>query len=225
MTAQPRSWPYSATGQRQAGLVAAGLRLEAVAALHHVPAEVEARRRRPARRRSPPRRPGRRRRSTGRRSRGRSGSATGCAGRSARSRAAPGRSSTNGLSAGIAYAGVWPGGTSTSMRRILPSMVSRLLAVALRVAARAAVAERDVEHPVRPEHDRAAVVVGERLVDVAGSTLAVGVGRVGRRRLHRERRDDGVRRRGRCSRRRSAGRSGKSGWNARPSRPRSPPLR
>ena len=53
------------------------------------------------------------------------------------------------------------------------------LAVALRVAAGTAVARRDVEHPVRPEHDRAAVVVGERLGDVHQDDLAVGIAEVG----------------------------------------------
>ena len=85
----------------------------------------------------------------------------------------------------------------------------RALAVALRVAAGAAVAERDVEHAVRPEHDAAAVVVGEGLVDLAGSwprcrRIAPRPGRPGRPRTTRR----PCRRPGRCSRRRTAGRSG-----------------
>ena len=66
------------------------------------------------------------------------------------------------------------------------------LAVALRVATGAAVARRDVEHPVRPEHDRAAVVVGERLGDVHQDDLAVGIAEVGVGGAHGELRDDGV---------------------------------
>ncbi len=55
----------------------------------------------------------------------------------------------------------------------------QLLAVALRVAAAAAVAEGDVEVTIRPEHDVAAIVVGVGLVDGQDDALAIGVRLVG----------------------------------------------
>ncbi len=66
------------------------------------------------------------------------------------------------------------------------------LAVAERVAARAAVAGGDVQVAVGPEVDVAAVVVRERLVDLEEDPLAAGVGLVRCRRRDAERRHHGV---------------------------------
>src|SRR4029079_3349355 len=74
----------------------------------------------------------------------------------------------------------------------LAEMGVEALAVALRVATGPAVAGRDVEHPVRPEHDRAAVVVGEWLGDVQQDDLGVGIAEVRIGATDRELRDDGV---------------------------------
>ena len=65
------------------------------------------------------------------------------------------------------------------MRRIFAEVGVEALPIALRVAAGPAVAHPDVEHPVRPEDDRAAVVVRERLRDVHQDALALGIGRIG----------------------------------------------
>ena len=166
MTAQPTVAPVFGDRQGQAGLVAAVRAAEAVEAFHRVPAEVQALLRPPARRRSPPRRSGRRRRSTGRRSRGRSASATDCAGRSARSRAS--RSAVvDERVVGRDRVGARPR-RPRRRRRCAGSCrgsVSRRWPLPCGSPPDAAVAHRDVEHPVRPEDDRAAVVVGERLVD------------------------------------------------------------
>ena len=81
----------------------------------------------------------------------------------------------NGLSEGMAKG--WP--PSTSMRRILPRSAAQVLAVALGVAARAAVAQRDVEAPVVPEGQPAAVVVGEGLAHEEQLALAARVGLLG----------------------------------------------
>ena len=97
------------------------------------------------------------------------------------------------------------------MRRILASSVSSRWPLPMRVAARAAVAEGDVEHPVRSERDRPAVVVRERLVDMEQDVLAGGVGDVGVAGTDPVRRRRPCCRRGPCSRRRSAGRSGSPG--------------
>ena len=181
------------------------------------------RRRRPARRRSPRARSGRRRRSTGRR----------CA-RSKRNRHGLRRPvsqiswrapsvSTNGLSAGIVYCGSTPGlRASMSMRRILASERIEVAAGIERIAAATAVAGRDVEVALRPERQAAAVVVAELVGHAQDDHLAVGVGAVAVVGHRLVRGHDLARRRAPCSRRRTADRS-RSGWNARPSRPCSPP--
>ena len=69
------------------------------------------------------------------------------------------------MSAGIAYCLPGAKAPSTSIRRILPSSVCRVLSVALWIPLAAAVAQADVEETVRPERELAAIVVVERLVD------------------------------------------------------------
>ena len=58
------------------------------------------------------------------------------------------------------------------MPQDLPEQRLDVLAVALRVTARAAVTEGDVEEPVGPEGDPAAVVVREGLGDLEDRDLA-----------------------------------------------------
>ena len=62
------------------------------------------------------------------------------------------------------------------MRMMLPSRVLEVLPVPARVARRSAVAEAEVEHPVRPEADRAAVVVRVGLLDLEDHELRIRVG-------------------------------------------------
>ena len=91
-----------------------------------------------------------------------------------------------------------------------------------RIASATAVSGRDVQEPVRPEREAAAVVVAEPIGHLQHDHLAVGVGPVADRpRSCGTRRRPG-RRRGPCSTRRTRP-SAASGWKARPSRPRSPP--
>ena len=60
------------------------------------------------------------------------------------------------------------------MRRILPSSVVKVLAVAHRIAAAAAVAHADVQVAIRAEREHPAVVVGERLVDRQQDRAPIG---------------------------------------------------
>ncbi len=91
---------------------------------------------------------------------------------------------TKGLSGGIAYA--WPGSAwSTSIRRILPRSTVGFCARLPGSPGAAAVAERYVEHPVRPERELPAVVVLVGLRDLEHDR------RRSRRRRRRDRRSRG----------------------------------
>ena len=144
----------------------------------------------------------------------------------------PAAASSERVVGGMAY-GCLP---STSMRRILPLSLVRSWALpcgewpVARVALAAAVARAEVQHPVRPEAEPAAAVVELRLVELEDDPLgrrvgAVGVGRVDAEFAQRVGVVLSRRRRRRAAARRSRRRSrpfvAKSGWNARPSRPRS----
>src|SRR5207237_5900520 len=83
-----------------------------------------------------------------------------------------------GLSAGIAYCFPGAKAPSTSIRRILPEQRLQVLSVALRIALAAAVAQADVEEPVGPESELAAIVVVKRLVDHEQDVFAGSVGLV-----------------------------------------------
>ena len=90
------------------------------------------------------------------------GAGTGCAGRSGGSRAGRRARPTNGLSSGIAYGSPAgrPGRRSAAACR---ASVAEVAGPVLGIAAAAAVAEADEQHPVGVEADPAAVVVGVRL--------------------------------------------------------------
>ena len=161
-----RAVPVLRDGQGQPGLVALGRRLVAVGALHRVPAVVEAAHPvarnvdllpRPLADVADPQVAGRR---------GRSASATGCAARSARSRAARPRPVSERVVGGDRVGRRLPGGHVDVDAEDLGQVRLEAAAVAVRIATGAAVAERDVQHPVRTEREAAAVVVGERLLDL-----------------------------------------------------------
>ncbi len=78
------------------------------------------------------------------------------------------------------------------MRRILPRSVSSRWPLPCGSPPEPPSPMRDVEHPVRPERERAAVVVGERLGDRQQDELGVAGRRGPGRRVHAERRDDRV---------------------------------
>ena len=82
---------------------------------------------------------------------------------------------TNGLSGGTVY-GWSPDGVG-SMRSDLAEQRADVERAAFGVAARSAVAEADVQHPVGTERQIAAVVVGVRLIDVQQHPLRVAVER------------------------------------------------